>query len=125
MAGGGLCACLLFLAQGDALQAVEIGGGGSDEQQIVRVVEAVSPAVVFIDGRRIVEQKRAETKQKMQGSGVIIDTEGYILTSAHLLEKAGPATATLHDGRILTAKMAGFRALAASSRLRGSSGLGL
>ena len=90
---------LLLLAQADALQAVEIGGGGSEEQRIVRVVEAVSLAVVFIPGRSIVDQKRAEAGQKMQRSEVIINTEGHILTSAHLLQLTTRAQDAMFSGR--------------------------
>jgi Do/DeqQ family serine protease len=41
------------------------------------------------------------------GSGVIIDTQGHILTNYHVVNRASSLTVTLHDGRQLAAKVMG------------------
>jgi S1-C subfamily serine protease len=43
---------------------------------------------------------------KVTGSGVIIDSNGLILTSLHVVENAGPVTITLQDGRTFEGNVA-------------------
>ncbi|HEX7049473.1 MAG TPA: trypsin-like peptidase domain-containing protein [Longimicrobiales bacterium] len=42
------------------------------------------------------------------GSGMLLDAEGHILTSAHALQRADRVTATLYDGRQLEARVVAF-----------------
>ncbi|MDD5166936.1 MAG: trypsin-like peptidase domain-containing protein [Candidatus Omnitrophica bacterium] len=48
-----------------------------------------------------------EYKQTGLGSGVIIDSEGYILTNEHVINGADKATVTLPDGREFKAELKG------------------
>lgn len=41
------------------------------------------------------------------GSGVILDSKGYIVTNNHVVENASQITVTLHDGREFAAKVVG------------------
>jgi serine protease Do len=43
-----------------------------------------------------------------QGSGVIVDSDGYIVTNYHVVEQAGSIRISLSDGRNLPARVVGF-----------------
>jgi len=90
------------------------------DEPLVKVVETVRPAVVNINTERIVQQA-VETpesaffgryylvprRQKSLGSGVLVGPEGYILTCAHVIGRAGDTgiKVTLSDGSVLPAKL--------------------
>ncbi len=80
-------------------------------------VKNVAPAVVRIDTERIVERQPFDPtlldpllrdllgepgmtpdKERGQGSGVIIDENGLVLTNAHVVEKVNNVSVTLADG---------------------------
>lgn len=46
-------------------------------------------------------------ERKYEGSGVIVDPSGYILTNEHVVREADSITVTFSDGRIFPAKIAG------------------
>ncbi len=93
----------------------------------VDVAKATTPAVVFIKVEQTVEvaQNRAynpfeqffgqqfqqpesqKYSQQGQGSGFIIDKNGYILTNSHVVNDADKITVTLKDGREFEAKLIG------------------
>ncbi|GAB6099599.1 trypsin-like peptidase domain-containing protein [Halanaerocella petrolearia] len=104
--GGSL---IYFLAGGDQIQqtqpqkkedvtpqdkdsAMEVQGNKlSKEEAVISVVEEVGPAIVKIttEQEEVVSDFFAwQTKQKVrgQGSGVIINTEGYIITNNHVID---------------------------------------
>jgi putative serine protease PepD len=68
------------------------------------VTEAVAKTVVAIEV--------TSNQGGSQGSGVIIDTEGHIITNNHVVEDAqnNEVTVTLDDGRIYTAEITGLDA---------------
>lgn len=80
---------------------------------VAKIVEEVGPAVVRIDSSRVVEQpfgrlgrgfnpfagEAAERVQRGTGSGFIINSDGHILTNAHVVEGADRVTVELQDGR--------------------------
>ncbi len=68
------------------------------------VTEAVAKTVVAIEV--------TSNQGGSQGSGVIIDTEGHIITNNHVVEGAqnNEVTVTLDDGRIYTAEITGLDA---------------
>lgn len=75
------------------------------EQGLASVVEDVMPSVVHIlyeSG----EVNYLGQKLGWQGSGVIVDKKGLILTARHVCKKPGVFTVTLHDGRKFTTKAA-------------------
>lgn len=97
------------------------------EVDFTQAAAAVTPAVVYIRttysntqsndeqdqmsqmfgelfGQRI---PRSNIPQKASGSGVIISTDGYIVTNNHVVSKADKIEVTLNDHRVFTAKIIG------------------
>ena len=84
---------------------------------VADAVRNVAPAVVRIDTERIVERQPFDPnlidpllrdllgepgygpeRQRGQGSGVVIDREGLVLTNAHVVEQVDEVNVTLADG---------------------------
>ncbi len=93
---------------------------------ISEAVKNVGPAVVRIDTERSVERQQFDPtlldpllrdllgepgvlpdKERGQGSGVIIDKNGLILTNAHVVERVDIVSITLPDGTIYDGKVLG------------------
>lgn len=54
------------------------------------------------------QQPRERKKSQSLGSGVIMDAaKGYVVTNHHVVEKADEIAITLHDGRVLQARLIG------------------
>ncbi|MEO6521757.1 MAG: Do family serine endopeptidase [Mucilaginibacter sp.] len=86
---------------------------------------AVTPAVVYIRttfapasgggqdemeqmfGQMFGQRSRPQGPQKASGSGVIISTDGYIVTNNHVVEKADKIEVTMNDKRVFQAKVIG------------------
>jgi S1-C subfamily serine protease len=81
---------------------------GADEAENIRVFELASPSVVSIVNStfrydsffRVIPMEDA-------GAGVVLDREGRILTSLHLIEGAQKLEVTLFDGTVLDARIVG------------------
>ena len=81
------------------------------------VSQRVAPSVVSIDVVSIVENDRADDLASLfgprlresqgQGSGVIVDTAGFILTNNHVVANATEIQVGLADGRIVPASIVG------------------
>jgi len=93
-------------------------------------VKNVGPAVVKIDTERLVERQQfdptlldpllrdllgepgiAPDKERGQGSGVIINDDGLILTNAHVVERVDGVSVTLADGTICDGQVLGTDAV--------------
>ncbi len=121
-----LLALLLFGFSAPALAA----GAQELQQDFVQAAERVSPSVVSIKCERVVNVApfggideeffrgtpfedffRSMGTQRMrqvgQGSGVIIDSRGYILTNYHVVAGAQSIAVHLRDGRSLSGKVVG------------------
>ena len=92
----------------------------SNERNFVSdAVKAVGPAVVRIDTERSIERQQFDPtlldpllrdllgepgilpdRERGQGSGVIIDSNGLVLTNAHVVERVDQVSITLADGAI-------------------------
>jgi serine protease Do len=85
------------------------GGGGRgpaalllpQEQTLIDIVRRISPAVVAV---KTYDRKGDESGV---GSGVIVSSDGDILTNNHVITDSSKITVTLADGRDLTAKSLG------------------
>ncbi|HEU5299936.1 MAG TPA: trypsin-like peptidase domain-containing protein [bacterium] len=79
----------------------------SEEATIIRVVERVRPAVVNIDTVAQVQTLFGVFPQQGAGSGVIVSSDGYILTNNHVVENAQQIKVTLLSGKSYTGKVVG------------------
>ena len=89
-------------------------------------VKNVAPAVVRIDTERLVERQQFDPtlldpllrdllgepsfnpdKERSQGSGVLINKDGLILTNAHVVERVDEVSVTLADGTICDGQVLG------------------
>jgi putative serine protease PepD len=80
----------------------------ADEKINIDVFEKVHPAVVNIATTTLGMNFWLEIiPREGQGSGFIIDREGYILTNNHVVAKAQKITVTMADSRKIAAKLVG------------------
>jgi 2-alkenal reductase len=89
------------LSNGEMPAANTLELSSTDVQtSITRAVEQVSPAVVTVISR-------AGGRTLGSGSGVIISTDGYLLTNNHVVEGASQVSVILMDGTELPAQVIG------------------
>jgi serine protease Do len=100
-----------------ALAEGAIGGGGS----VADVAERVSPSVVAILSERVSRDQGSmpfpfpffgptpprEHKQQGLGSGVVVSSDGRVLTNNHVIEDAQEIKVTTSDGREFEAEVVG------------------
>ena len=98
-----------------------------DHSFVADAVRRVAPAVVRIDTERTVERQpfdptlidpllrdllgdpaRGPERERGQGSGVVIDTEGLVLTNAHVVDRVESVSVTVADGEQLDGRVVGF-----------------
>ena len=88
----------------------------AEEAQLIALYQRVSPAVVSVQVVRPVEglflpqaegQEDDEVFERGQGSGVIIDAGGIVVTNHHVIEGARLVEVTLWDGTTLSAEVLG------------------
>lgn len=119
----------LLLLTGGPVQAIN-GTAVGLQQDFIRVVEDVLPAVVSLRSMRVVtvspfpglpedffrgtpfegffrEIPQYRQRRVGQGSGLIIDPRGYILTNYHVVAGAQAITVRLNDGRELRGHLVG------------------
>lgn len=90
----------------------------SDAYQMVTA--AVGPSVVHIDVERRLDDQQANLAQQIsssiipssdQGSGVIVDELGYVITNRHVISDGDQISVTLSDGRRVPAEVLGTDSL--------------
>ena len=76
---------------------------------IVNAVEKATPSVVGISNYGVVFDiwGRSSLQERATGSGVIISSDGYIVTNYHVIENARELVVTLGSGEELPAKVVG------------------
>lgn len=96
-----------------------IASSNPSTQSLAPVLKKIMPAVVHIavqiqTNAQIIAtpqgQARPQLPRRVQGfgSGVIVDVKrGYIITNAHVVDKADNISVKINDGRILKAKLIG------------------
>jgi len=87
----------------------EVPEGGLDVTPVVAISDQVGPTVVGVSNRGLVQDffGRRIITEKGSGSGVIIDSRGYIVTNHHVIEGASEIIVSLADGRKVEAKLVG------------------
>lgn len=66
-----------------------------------------SPAVVNIYNRRYNEQAQLQLSTQSLGAGIIMSSDGYILTNQHVIAKADQIIVALQDGQLFSAQLIG------------------
>ncbi len=80
----------------------------TDEQITTRVFEQAHSSVVNITSTTLtINSWRRVMPQQGQGTGVIIDSEGYILTNHHVIDGANKVVVTLERGKRVPAVLIG------------------
>ena len=78
------------------------------EQNIIRVVEKTTPTIVTVTNVRRVQDAFGRVYERDgQGSGVIIDSDGYIVTNYHVIEDAEEILVETYDNEEYTATIVG------------------
>lgn len=104
-----------------AIGARAVPGLAALDEEFGRVAEAVIPSVVSITAPRgAATDPREEMLRQLfgmgrppqqeaasQGSGVVVSSDGHILTNFHVIDGAAAVTVTLSDGRRLPAELLG------------------
>ena len=86
---------VVMAAMGSALAAAQ-----DKDLSVPAVVAKVRPSVVTILTRGVPVSQSPHTAQSGSGSGIIIDSSGYILTNNHLVEGFKSLVVGLHTGRL-------------------------
>ena len=108
-----------------ALGKMSVPGLAALDEEFGRVAEAVIPSVVSITAPRgsAVDPREELLRQffgmgrpprpetASQGSGVIVSSEGHIVTNLHVIEGANEVEVNLSDGRRLPARLLGADSL--------------
>lgn len=84
--------------------------GNTDANFIAAAVNKTGPAVVRIDSSRTLSNRAAQSRDRVlrgTGSGFIIQSNGLVLTNAHVVDGADTVTVTLKDGRTFTGRVLG------------------
>ena len=73
---------------------------------IVVAVAQAKPSIVNIHGKKTVREAQHDAKQvNGMGTGIIIDSRGYIVTNYHVVEGVTQIQVSLHDGRDVVARL--------------------
>jgi serine protease Do len=92
------------------------------------ISQQLAPSVVHLDVRTVADKPLPEEfaqrfgkqlpESSGQGSGVLVDRQGYIVTNFHVVHAASQIQVTLNDGRTLPAQTVGFDSLTDLAVLR-------
>ena len=118
-----VCFCLANLSQKAEVLALTTF---ENHNFVSSAVKNVGPAVVKIDTERLVERQQFDPtlldpllrdllgeqgitpeRERGQGSGVIINDSGLVLTNAHVVERVDEVSVTLADGSICDGQVLG------------------
>ena len=97
--------------QGSGVSSAPIASIASRESSVVKAVKTVSPSVVAITTEVATQNPfswMASGTSSSEGSGVVIDSQGIILTNAHVVEGAIAIEATFSDDSTFEADVIGL-----------------
>ena len=102
-------AVLLSVACGSGSKsAVDVGGASGEELSTVDVVRQLTPSVVHV---LIIPPRTGDTNPSSPGigvgTGIILQSDGYVLTNNHLIDGAESIVVTLHNGESYSASLVG------------------
>ena len=96
----------LVTSYADVIDPVRKAVVSINSTKTIRQRVPVNPLLRQFFGDQLPEQDR-ETKEEGLGSGVIVSSDGYILTNNHVVEGADQLKVTLSDDRTFTATLVG------------------
>jgi len=111
--GGGIVAGIMeYTNLGQKTQVINrylpLSSNNSNANLITDIAKIVSPSVVGIDTSVSYSNGfRSAFISEGSGSGIIIDTNGYIVTNNHVVDGASNITVSLSDGRKFSAQLIG------------------
>ena len=80
----------------------------NDEDKIVKISEEVSPSVVVVKNKIYVSEGREKVlTDRGVGSGVVYNSDGYVITNQHVVRGASVISVTLEDGQEYEAQIIG------------------
>lgn len=82
-----------------------IGQANAMQQVLINVYQRVAPSVVNIEMRL---KNNTSGEPDASGSGFVLDTDGHIVTNAHVVEGAQNIQVTFNDGYLIDASIVGF-----------------
>jgi serine protease Do len=78
------------------------------DEEMIKIIERVGPSVVNVNTVRLVHDYYMNVVPlRGMGSGIIIDSDGHIMTNNHIVEGAEQIEITLFDGRKLNGTLIG------------------
>ena len=105
-----LLVAILTLVLGNACVATSAARDLAKDETI-EIYKRVSKATVFINSKYLNQTRSGDGRQgKNIGSGIVVDGDGFILTSAHVVQGAGKVTVGFHDNTRMAATIVGVDA---------------
>ena len=124
----GLALAFIIIALRPDLTGIRLSNANNNTVSYKDAVEKAAPAVVNIHASKVFQQRvnplfqdpifqrffgqvepsPNKRRDSNLGSGVILDTQGYILTNAHVIKDKDDIQVTLYDGRQTKAKIIGI-----------------
>ena len=84
---------------GGSPEASQPSGGVEDGLSTVEIVGQLTPSVVHVFTESAASNSSSQLSPSAGvGTGIIVDDDGYVLTSNHVVADAGAITVTLHNG---------------------------
>ncbi|WP_084295246.1 trypsin-like peptidase domain-containing protein [Caldanaerobius polysaccharolyticus] len=88
--------------------SLQLNGGTNPWDLVVQVAKQVSPSVVGITNSvQASNGLRSQLVERGSGSGIIISSDGYIVTNNHVIDGASVITVKTTEGKQYTAKLVG------------------
>ena len=98
-----------WIAAGAMGAVLLTGGEAALAQREFKVPDEVFTSIVKVHAEMPSDARSAETLgTEREGSGVVIDGDGLIVTIGYLVVEANKIELTLHDGRVVPANFVGF-----------------